>query len=115
MPNIVEYKEEINLRETFTIRQFKFAKDPLSWEERLLLRRIGTRLQALIDRAIVSLGAEDRQFVEVCTKNGEPTTTRERLWLKYHAALAEEKRLEAKWLEEKKKSAEYEEYLKSRF
>jgi hypothetical protein len=30
MPNIVEYKEKIDLKETFTIKPFKFAKDPLS-------------------------------------------------------------------------------------
>jgi uncharacterized protein YifE (UPF0438 family) len=114
-PVFYQVVEDIDFKEKFPLkREFKFVEDPLSWVEKRLLRRVGTKLQALIDGAIVSTGADDQHFVAVCKNNAEPNTRRERAWLKYHAALAEE-RLEANWLEEKKKSAEYEEYLKSRF
>lgn len=116
MPNIVHYQEEINLNEEFTIKEeFKFTKNPLSWEEKRMLRRKGIYLQALLEKTIISIGVEDQHFVEVCKNNGEPTTPLERAWLRYHAALEEEERLKAKWFEEKKNSTEYEEYLKSRF
>jgi uncharacterized protein YifE (UPF0438 family) len=98
-----------------TLRTFKFVEAPLSSEEKRLLQRVGTKLQALIDGAIVSTGADDQHFVEVCKNNGEPNTRRERAWLKYRAALEEEKRLKAIWFAQRKKSPEYKEYLKSRF
>jgi uncharacterized protein YifE (UPF0438 family) len=118
MPAPVFYQviEDIDFKEQFALKkEFKFVEDPLSWGEKRLLRRVGTKLQALIDGAIISTGPDDQHFVEVCKNNAEPNTKRERAWLKYHAALKEEKRLEAQWLTQKKASPEYEEYLKSRF
>ena len=118
MPKPVFYgfTEHINIKEKFTLKKkFRFAENPLSREETLLLRKHGTRLVALKENAIVSSGEDDRHFVQVVTNGEQPTTKLERAWLKYQHALEEEERLKGEWLAERKQSPENEEYLKSRF
>ena len=119
MPKPVFYgfTEDIDIGEKFPLRTFKFVDDPLSREERQLLEKHWAKLVALIEGNMVSSDRRDQHFVTVFKeKKGEqPTTKLELAWLKYRVAREEEDRLKALWLEKRKKSPEYKEYLKSRF
>lgn len=115
MPVFYQIPVNFNMREKFELKKLRHAEYSITWEEKRMIRRHGTKLQALMDGTILSTGAEDKHFVEVCKGKVEPTTKIERAWLSYLSTLEEEKKLEAIWLAQKKDSPEYEEYLKSRF
>src|SRR5438477_11508447 len=68
MPHFIQLIDSsLNLKKRFDIKKFKYTKTNLTRDERILLRRKGTKLQAFKERAASSTSEEYRHFMEVCT------------------------------------------------
>ncbi len=104
----------LNLKKRFDIKIFKYTKTRLTREERTLLRRQGTKLQAFKERAASSTSEEYKHFMDVCTHDADPETAEERVWVKYQSMLEDEKRLREAHRSELIHSPARDEYIKSR-
>jgi uncharacterized protein YifE (UPF0438 family) len=114
--DIIEFENDfLNLKEKFQIKKFKFTKAKLTRDERILLRRKGTKLQAFKEGEASSTSEEYKHFMKVCTHDADPNTAEEHVWIKYQAMLKDENELREAHRNELISSAARDEYIKSRF
>jgi uncharacterized protein YifE (UPF0438 family) len=87
--------EDIDLNEEFPIRRLKYAEYNLTQKQRRLLKRYGTKMEALMDGKIEPVFARGKHFVDMCNNLVEPNNKYESIWKSYLSTLEEEKRLAA--------------------
>jgi uncharacterized protein YifE (UPF0438 family) len=104
----------LDLREKFQIETFRYTKIRLTRKERKLLEKYGTRLQAFAAGAARSTSDDYVHFIKVHSRKAAPETPKERAWLKYQAIREDNTRLREAYRQERIKSPERDEYIRSR-
>jgi uncharacterized protein YifE (UPF0438 family) len=107
--------QDLNLKEKFQLKRFKFTEITLTISEKELLRKRGTVLREFYDGTLTPITPKQKHFVDVCKGNAEPDNEEERVWMKYVSMLKDEKRLEELHREELRNSPKRNEYLQSRY
>ena len=113
--DIIEFEDGfLNLREKFHIEDFKYTKIRLTGRERKLLVKHGTRLQTFADGSARSTSDEYLHFMKVHSRKAVTETPKERAWLKYQSMREDNSRLREAYRQERIKSPERDEYIRSR-
>jgi uncharacterized protein YifE (UPF0438 family) len=87
-------REEFELfKEDFQLKRLHHTEYNLTWEQRRLLKRYGTKMQALMDGKLIPVQSKGKHFVDMCNGLVEPVDEYERIWKSYLSTLEEEKRL----------------------
>jgi uncharacterized protein YifE (UPF0438 family) len=101
------------IREGFQLHQLRHIDYSLSWEQKLLLRKYGSWLTALMDGNLTPMTTGQKHFVEVCQGNAKPRNEYEVAWVSYLSTLKDEKAMQILHYEEVKQSSRYKEYFDS--
>jgi uncharacterized protein YifE (UPF0438 family) len=83
------------LSEEFALKNLRFTEYKLTWKQRRLLKRYGTRMQAYMDERVIPImwNHRGKHFVDMCNGLVEPHDEYERIWKSYISTLDEERRL----------------------
>jgi uncharacterized protein YifE (UPF0438 family) len=91
----VRVGDDIDLNEEFPIQRLKYAEYKITWKQKRLLKKCGTKMEALMDGRIKPFSARGKHFVAMCNGSVEPDDNYERIWESYLSTLEEEKKLAA--------------------
>jgi uncharacterized protein YifE (UPF0438 family) len=105
--------ENVNFTEKFQLKKLKHTEYKLSWNQKIILRKNGTRYKELMDGIISPFSPTQRHFVDVCNGIVEPNNKFERIWKSYLSTLEEEKRLEEIHRAKLRESPRNKEHLKA--
>jgi uncharacterized protein YifE (UPF0438 family) len=87
-------EEELELvKEEFKLKRLQHTEYELTWEQKEILKRYGTRMQALMDGALIPVHSKGKHFVDMCNGFVEPVDKYESAWKSYLLTLEKEKRL----------------------
>ena len=84
-----------DLKEEFQLKTLRHTEYKLTWEQKVLLKKCGTRMQAYMDGKLIPIwwNRKGKHFVAMCNNLVEPCDGYERIWKSYLLTLKEEERL----------------------